>query len=230
MMKLVLSLSLLIILAVAATAQVKPRPKATPTPTPAPAEDLVVKNGGAIHEKVYSSTRFGFAVTIPDAWYFAGRDFESMLLKDGIDLRVKAPNTIGQTARTAVDRSVKDLDILFTAFRTDAESKNSAILRVAAEDLKLEPAIKDAVDYFDAIRATYKALPLPSDFQYSETQAEQLGSTQFAFLDTSSKAGKKRVYAIVRDRHAVVFALTYTADEDLVTLQRMLVEGNFDLK
>ncbi len=213
-----------------ASAQVRPRAKPTPAATPVVEEDLVVKNGGSIRKSTYSSRRFGFELVMPPSWYFAGRDFERILKNDGIDLSVKAPNTIGPTARATVDRSVKDLDILFTAFRTEQDKKNVAVLRVAAEDLRLEPGVKDAVDYFDAVRATYRSLPLPADFQYSETQAEQLGAMQFGFLDTSSKAGKKRVYAIVRKGYAIVFALTYTADEDLAALRRVLEEGNFDIK
>lgn len=217
---------LLVLLAVSAFAQIKSKTAATPDNS----QDNVTRNGGIITGKTYSNTRYGFEIVMPAAWYFAGRDFESLVKKDGIDLSIKAPNTLTPTGRTTVNRSVKDVDLLFTAFRAEAGSKNSAILRVAVEDLKLNPAIQDAIDYFDAVRETYKVLPLPADFQYSETQAEKLGAMEFGYLDTSAKEGKKRMYATVRKGFAIIFTLSYSADEDLVALQRVLEEGNFDLK
>jgi hypothetical protein len=73
-------------------------------------------------------------------------------------------------------------------------------------------------------------MKLPSDFKYSETQAEQLGSHQFAFLDASSNAGKKRLYATVRKGYAILFSLSYTKDEDLAVLREVLRNGNFALR
>ncbi len=103
-------------------------------------------------------------------------------------------------------------------------------MRISVENLSANPQIKDAVDYFDAIRAAFKAITLPPDFNYSETKAEKLGTMQFAYLDTSSSAGKKRMYATVRNGYAIMFTLSYTADDDLTTMRRILEEGNFDLK
>ena len=71
---------------------------------------------------------------------------------------------------------------------------------------------------------------LPSDFKYSETQAEALGRKQFGFLDITSKAGTKRLYATVRGRQAILFTLTYTDDADLEAMRRVLSEGNFSLR
>jgi ribonuclease I len=109
-------------------------------------------------------------------------------------------------------------------------TQENAILRISVEDLKALPQIKDAVDYFDLMRETFKAVKLPPDFKYSETQAEKLGRMQFGFLDTSNKTGKKRMYATVRNGYAIMFTLTYKADEDLATMKNVLAQGNFKLK
>jgi hypothetical protein len=101
---------------------------------------------------------------------------------------------------------------------------------VSAEDLILKPQVRDAVDYFDLMRAMFSTMKLPADFKYSETEAEQLGRHQFAFLDISTNAGKKRMYATVRNRTAIMFTLSYTSDDDLQTLRRVLTVGNFSLK
>ena len=96
--------------------------------------------------------------------------------------------------------------------------------------MKTVPQVEDAVDYFDLVRSQYAAMKLPPDFKYSETQAEQLGSKQFAFLDTSGAAGKKRMYATIRKGFAIMFTLSYTNDDDLQTFRQILSDGNFALK
>ncbi len=68
-----------------------------------------------------------------------------------------------------------------TAYRSMPGTKDNAIARISAEDLSSQPQIKDAVDYCDAVRATYKAMRLPVDFKYSETQAEKLGGKTIRF-------------------------------------------------
>ena len=97
------------------------------------------------------------------------------------------------------------------------------------EDVQENPKIKDAVDYFDLMRSQISTMKLPPDFKYSETQAEKLGAMQFGYLETSSNAGKKRMYATVRGGYAIMFTLSYSADADLVTLRRILEEGNFSI-
>ncbi len=192
-MRNVIIISMLVLgLAAASAAQVKPRSRPTPVPVVVPIKkvDTVEANGGSVSGQTYRNSKFGFEISLPETWLIAGADFEDVLKKSGFDLSLKAPENIGPLARTSVNRSVKDVKILLTAFRSEPGSKKSAILRIAAEDIRAEPQIKDAVDYFDAVRATYKTMKLPADFTYSETDAEKLGAMQFGFLDTSSKAEK----------------------------------------
>ncbi len=90
--------------------------------------------------------------------------------------------------------------------------------------------VRDAVDYFDLMRSQFKVMKLPPNFTYSETQAEKLGSRQFAYLDVSSDAGKKRMYATVKKRYAILFTVSYKDERDLQTMRQILSAGNFALK
>lgn len=159
-----------------------------------------------------------------------GYDFDAYAKKQGFDLGLKAPDSLALTSQAAINQAVKRVNIFLTAFRSTPGASDNAIVRISVEDLIANPQIKDAVDYFDAIGATYAAMKLPADFKYSETKAEKLGAKQFAFLDTSTDAGKKRMYATVRKRFAIMFTISYTKDDDLQTLRHVLEQGNFALK
>ncbi|MGQ0541668.1 MAG: hypothetical protein ACT4O9_07450 [Blastocatellia bacterium] len=195
----------------------KPVPKAAQTPFPST----------GISDRTYRNAELGFAVTFPETWQIAGGDFESSLKTQGFDLSLKAPDGIGGASRIQMDRALERVKVLVTAYRSAAASRDSAIVRISAEDLTLVPDVKDAVDYFDLMRSQFSRMKLPAGFTYSETQAEQLGKKQFAFLDVFSSAGKKRLYATVKGRSAILITISYAKDEDLQTLRRVLSQGTF---
>lgn len=210
----------------------KPRPKSTaaasnPAAKPATVSDL---EKGSVVGRTYTNRKFHFEIVFPDTWLIPDDDFEAYMKKQGYDLSLKAPDSLTPQDKAAVNKAVKNVTTLLTAYRSLPGTTDNAIMRVSVENLAANPQIKDAVDYFDAVRTTFKAIKLPPDFQYSETQAEKLGTMQFAYLDTSSSAGKKRMYATIRDGFAIMFTLSYTASDDLTTMRRILEEGNFDLK
>ncbi|MEQ1604670.1 MAG: hypothetical protein ABL999_07350 [Pyrinomonadaceae bacterium] len=224
----------IVFLALNAPAQTKP--KSTKFPAGVPVKETGVEaTGGKVEERTYTNKKFGFQITVPDNWFVVGADFEKIVKDKGHDISVDL----------AMSKASRSIDVLMTAFRSEATS-GGAILRVTAEDLKANPQICDAVDYFDAITAAYVTSKLPSDFVYSSTRAEKLGAKQFAYLDTSSNAGKKRMYAMVIDpitkagnRHmcelgrtgiAIMFTLSYTSDNDLQTLRHILETGKFGPK
>jgi len=209
-------------------AQTKPKPHPRPTPVkPAvkPAVDM-----GTVSGRTYTNKTLGFEVTFPDTWLIPDSDFEAYMKKQGFDLSLKAPDSLPPASKSKVDQAIKRVNILLTAYRSMPGSEDNAIVRISVEDLSANPQIKDAVDYFDAIRAMYATMKLPTDFKYSETQAEKLGAMQFGFLDVSSNAGKKRMYATVRSGRAILFTLSYTKAEDLETFRQVLTDGNFALK
>lgn len=199
------------LLSFAVSAQPKPRPKPFATPE---AEDSVAKFGGAITGKTYRNQSLRFELTMPDGWFFAGRDFESIIRKDGIDLSVAKSSA----------------KLLFTAFRAETDTKSSAIARFASEDITLQPQIADEVDYLDAVRSSFKFVRPPAGFKYSETQVEKLAGKQFAYLEIESTLGKKRMYVMLRGRTAILMTLSYKDASDLGRFRRVLDEGDFDLR
>ena len=207
-----------------------PSPARTNAAKPAAVPAKPVSDKGMVEGRKYSNQSLGFSVTFPDTWLIPGDDFEAEMKKQGYDLSLKAPAQLTPGAKAKIDQALKNVSVLVTAYRSTPGSADNAIMRVSVEDLSSQPQIKDAVDYFDAVRQSYKSMVLPPDFKYSETQAEKLGPKAFAFLDTSSKAGKKRMYATVKNRKAILFTLSYSSDEDLQTMRNILAGGDFSLE
>lgn len=210
-----------------------PQPQATPRPVlqaPPVAPVQSKPSGDQSGGNVYRNLTHGFEVTFPENWTITGDEFGEYALTHGYDLRLRAPNELPGPSRNQLDRALKNVSILLTAYRPSANAKESAILRISTEDLMGLNQLKDAVDYFDLMRSQFRTMKLPADFKYSETQAEKLGRKQFAFIDTDSSAGKKRLYATVKNRHAIMFSLSYRTDDDLRTMRQILSAGNFNIK
>lgn len=219
-------------LAMLAAGQVKPRQRPTPTPTKTPDRTAAPSDPdkGTLKGRTYSNKKYGFQLVFPDTWLVPDDDYEAFMKTRGFDLSLKAPDTVGPTSHAKLNRDLKNIKMLVTAYRSLPFTPKNSFMQVSIEDLSLNPQIDDAVDYFDAMRSTFKLMKLPADFEYSETGAEKLGAMQFGYIDTSSKNEKKRMYATVRNGHAIMFTLTYTSDEDLATMRRVLEEGKFDFK
>lgn len=228
MRKLFLISGLLLLVPVFSFGQAKhPRPRPTPAKTAARPSSVDL---GTVSGRTYTNKMFGIEVTFPDSWLIPDRDFEEYMKKQGFDLSLKAPDSLPPATRTKIDDAIKRVAVLVTAYRSMPGSDDNAIVRISVEDLVTNPQITDAVDYFDAVRAMYATMQLPADFKYSETQAEKLGALQFGFLDATSNAGKKRIYATIRDGYAVLFSISYTKDDDLQTFRHVLEQGNFAVK
>jgi hypothetical protein len=185
---------------------------------------------GTVSGRTYTNHGLAFEVTFPDTWLIPGDDFEDYMKSNGFDVSLKPSNDIGKASKLQLDRYLQNVQILLTAYRSMPGTADNGIVRISTEDIRLNPGIKDAVDYFDLMRSQLAVMKLPADFRYSETQAEQLGSQQFGFLDTSSNSGKKRLYATVRNGVAIMFTLSYTKPDDLKTFRDVLAKGNFALK
>lgn len=185
---------------------------------------------GTVSGHTYTNRGLAFEVTFPETWQIPGEGFEDHLKSQGIDITLKAPDNVGKASKIQLERALQKVQILLTAYRSMPGTADNGIVRISTEDIRLNPAIKDAVDYFDLMRSQFAVMKLPADFKYSETNAEQLGAKQFAFLDTSSNAGKKRMYATVRNGVAIMFTLSYTKPDDLKTFRDVLAKGNFALK
>lgn len=184
-------------------------------------------DSGTVSGRKYTNHGLGFEIIFPNTWLVPDEDVAST---DGTNVSLKAPDSIGKASKLQLERALTRVRILLTVHRSKPETADNATVRISTEDIRLNLAMKDAVDYFDLMRSQFSVMKLPADFRYSETQAEELGAQQFGFLDTSSNAGKKRMYATVRNGVAIMFTLSYTKPDDLKTFRDVLSKGNFALK
>ncbi|MDM7921451.1 MAG: hypothetical protein QUS14_04045 [Pyrinomonadaceae bacterium] len=222
MMRSIFVVLALAFLAGTASAQVPSRVPAKAAPAPSPA--------AAPSENTFSSLENRFQLTFPAGWRFVDDAVQTDLRDRGFDLSLKAPENIDKVGQIQVERYLERVSVLLTAVKLSAAEKDSPIIRIATEDLTPVPQVRDAVDYFDLMRSQFAVMKLPAGFTYSETQAEQLGKKQFGFIDTANGSSKKRIYATVRGRKAIVFTLTYIDADDLKTFRDILAAGNFAYK
>ena len=185
---------------------------------------------GAVKGRTYLNSVYGFRITFPDNWLIPASGFEEYTRSQGFDLGLKTPDNLKGAGKIQLERSLERVKVLVTGYRSVSGTAENAIMRAAVEDLTMTPQVKDAVDYFDLMRNQFAVMKLPADFKYSETQAEKLGAKQFAYLDTWSGAGKKRMYATVRNGYALLFTLSYSRPEDLATMRQILAGGDFKLQ
>lgn len=185
---------------------------------------------GTVSGRTYTNKDLNFEVTFPDTWLIPGPDFEEHMRSQGFDLSLKIPDGISGVGRVQAEQALERVKILLTAYRSMPGTENNAIVRISVENLSLNPAVKDAVDYFDLMRAQFAVMKLPADFRYSQTQAEQLGKMQFGYIDSWNDSGKKRMYATVRKGVALMFTISYSDHDDLITLRKVLSDGNFKLQ
>jgi hypothetical protein len=209
------------------TSRTRPAAAAKPIPPPEPEKPAV--DVGAVNLRTYTNQTFNFSVVFPNTWLIPGSDFEEYMKSQGYDVSLKLPPGLHPQAKTKIKQSTQRVTILLTAYKYMPGMADNAIVRIAVEDIKDFPQILDAVDYIDAMRESFKTIRLPG-FKYSETQAEQLGTKQFAFIDTETKDDKRRLYATVRDGYAILFSITYTQSDDLAVLRDLLKNGDFALK
>jgi hypothetical protein len=192
----------------------KPTPKKTPDAVPVKSSIVETDELGRVEGRTYTNTVYDFQITFPDTWLVPDRDFEAYMKSQGHDISLKAPDSVGKAGKIQIDRALEKVKVLVTGYRALPGMADNAILRISVEDL---------------MRSQFAVMKLPADFKYSETQAEKLGAKQFAFIDTSSNTGKKRMYATVRNGFAIMFTLTFTKPEDLATMRQILAGGDFAL-
>jgi hypothetical protein len=185
---------------------------------------------GTVEIRTYTNKSFRFSVTFPDEWLIPDNDFEAYMKTQGYDLSLKAPPGLPVATKNKLNKGLRGVTVLLTAYKKVPGMDENAIVRISVEDLRGAPQVRDGVDYIDGVLQTYKTMQLPKGFKYSETQAEKLGRKQFAFADSETTADKRRIYATVRNGHALLFSITYTDKEDLEVLRRILTNGNFALK
>ena len=188
---------------------------------------------GKVSGRTYENKTLDFTVTFPDTWLIPGDDFVAYMKKAGFDIAPKPPKAANPADQHSLDLAFSRLKILLTAYRSIPGTEGNAVARVAAETLRglnTNRPVKDAVDYVDLMRSQMRVVKMPAGYTYSETQAEQLGTHQFAYIDSEYKTQKTRVYVTVRRGYAILFSLNYSVDTDLETFRDTLARAHFSIK
>lgn len=203
------------------SAQTKARPKAVPKVAAA-----VELDKGTIEDGQYTNKYFGISFQLPENWDVQ-EEIVNKIIKDRGAKSLKAKTAAGQKA---LNQASNRVTVAVTAFKSPLGSDNNASFVLSFEDLRPVPTVKDAVDYLQLMVTTLKQVQLPPGMNYSEIQAEKLGTRQFGFIEINRKEATQRMYVTVKKNYAIFFVFTYNDAADLETMRTMLANGNFALK
>jgi hypothetical protein len=188
---------------------------------------------GTVAGQTYTNRTLGFQITFSEPWVVADESFKTYMKAKGVDLSPQPPKTTNPEDDKKLEADFKRLNFLLTVYRSLPGTDQNATAHIAVEDVRsldTNRPVKDAVDYIDLLRYQMGHVKLPAGYQYSATQAERLGPNQFAYLDSTDKDVKTRLYVTVRKGYAILFSLVYYADDDLDTFRDTLARANFALK
>jgi hypothetical protein len=232
MKKVLISIVLTLMASFAADAQTRSAPKTTKAASGAVQTQSSISRG-TVAGGVYTNPSLGLTVPLPESWIIANSEFVSYMKGKGVDISPRPPRAADLLSQKKVDDNFKRLNVLVTAYRSPPGTAENAMIRIAEEDIRLldtSRPVNDAVDYIDLMRSQLGSVKMPAGYSFSETQAEQLGPNQFAYLDTDDSRGKTRIYVTVRRGRAILLSISYVAVEDLETFRDVLARTRFALK
>jgi len=233
-----ISMVLVAVTALAASAQTKRTAQAAnPRSTTAPPVSITAPapffDRGKISGKTYTNRTLGLTITFPDFWTVADNEFKTYVKSKGVDLTPKPAKAVNAADQAKLNADFKRLTFLMTAYRSLPGTQQNATAHIAVEDvrkLNTDRPVKDAVDYIDLVRLQVSQIKLPAGYTYSDTKAEKLGNNQYAYLDSTDKGDKTRLYVTVRRGYAILLSIVYSADDDLETFRDVLARASFTSK
>jgi hypothetical protein len=200
----------------------KPKPK----PTPAPVAPVKVELG-KLSGNSYANDFFGLKFDFPLGWLVGDNVLEKQL-KEIAEAQLQT--TGGAARRKAVKQAIDRVTPLLGGYKKLPGMPENASLRVMVEDLSTLPSMTDGKTYLAQMLKNLKMLKMPADFKYSEIKTETIDNLPLDYIESSTGGAKKRVYATVRKKFAVLIAIDYYEDADFEALHKVLTEADLDYK
>lgn len=202
----------------------KPTPK--PKPTPAPIAQTTKVDLGKLRGNSYTNDFFALKFDFPLGWLVGDNELEKQL-KAIEQAQVKATSA---QAQNAVNQAAERVTPLLGGYKKLPGMPENASLRVMVEDVSPLPQITDGKAYLAQLVNTLKMTKMPADFKYSEVKSETIDNVKLDYIEASTGGSKKRLYATVRKKFALLLAIDYYETADFEALHKILTGADLNYK
>lgn len=192
-------------------------------------EEAGAPDTGRTERGVYANAYFGFELRAPERWTFAPESTRRALEARGAAVASQG----SMKARAALDRELRASHALVTLSRypIGAAVPSNPLLHVVAERLSPASNVASAHDVLlhvgDALAASrvpYRTL--------GSARAAEIGGQSFARQDAEillpGRTLRQTYYATLARGYALTFSLSYTSQDELDALMRVISSVRFD--
>jgi hypothetical protein len=178
---------------------------------------------GTFNNSVYKNNYFGLSVAIPSDWSMQDQDAQRRLMKLGGKL-VSGDDKNLQAAIKASELKEVNLFAVFKYPQGSPVTFNPSILSIA-ENVRQLPGIKRGKDYHFQARKVLESGQMQMSFP-KEIYTQQLGGVDFDVMETEMHIRrlvvKQKYYATIMKGYALTLVVSFTTDEELASLQKVL--------
>jgi hypothetical protein len=222
---------LFVVVLLAANGSFAQKTKAKPKPTPTPAKPATVAqirgiDLGRLRGNTYTNDFFGLKFDFPLGWLVGDNELEKQLKA----IEQEQIKTKDAQTQKAIQQAIERVTPLLGGYKKLPGMPGNASLRVMVEDLSAQPLIADGKAYLTLTVDSLKLAKMPADFKYSEVKSEVIDNVTLDYIETSTGGYKKRIYAAVRKKFALLMTIDYYENADFETLHKILSEADLNYK
>ena len=181
---------------------------------PAPPASIV----GSVEEGKYTNQHFGFSLSFPKGWIVADQEVTSTAKAVGSDI---VAGTDEKKNKAIKDSMAKEVVLLNLMKKPLGAFGNAMFMMVATRQASPKVTPSMVAEATKSVFSSSPALKLTGD-----TQVKTIVGRQFALLDyeitVNERTVKSKFHVTMVGTYALTFSLSYTEDEDLAELQKIV--------
>ncbi len=183
---------------------------------------------GTIENSTYQNSYFGLSIKIPSDWNVQDQAARQKLMELGTNIVAGDDKNLKAVVKASELQTVN----LFAAFKYPVGKPvdfNPSILCIA-EQVRHMPGIKRGKDYLLQGKKLLESSPMEISFA-EDTYTEKLGEMDFDVMTSEIRLGgqiiKQAQYAAIDKGYALMFAISFTNDEEKTILNGILESAQF---
>ena len=178
---------------------------------------------GTFNNSVYHNNYFGMTVAIPSDWSMQDQAAQQRLMKLGNKLMSGDDKNL-KAVMKASELQMVNLFAVFKYLQGSPVTFNPSILSIA-ENVRQWPGMKSGKDYHFQARKLLESSQVEMSFP-KDIYTQQLGGIDFDVMETEMHVRglvvKQKYYATIMKGYALTLVVSFTTDEELASLKKVL--------